>query len=141
MKLTVDSSQVTFLPTSKSRGQLPAPIVNGRGDSFWKWTDFQLWRVRDLDLGLGHTAYRRASLIDIYLHAKFHWNRRNFLWNDGHTHVGYISTYVRTFETGFIRSTMLKSRPNNTVETLARKIDVWFKKTAAMKRSNASVSG
>ena len=26
----------------------------------------------DLDLGLGHTAYRHASLIDLYLLAKFH---------------------------------------------------------------------
>jgi len=28
--------------------------------------------ARDLDLGSGHTVYRRASLIDRYLHAKFH---------------------------------------------------------------------
>ena len=34
--------------------------------------DFQLSRDRDLDLGSGHTAYRRASLIDVYLHAKLH---------------------------------------------------------------------
>ena len=33
--------------------------------------------ARDLDLGSGHTAYRRTSLIDLYLHAKFHWNWRN----------------------------------------------------------------
>ena len=26
----------------------------------------------DLDLGSGHTAYRRASLIDLYLGTKFH---------------------------------------------------------------------
>ena len=26
----------------------------------------------DLDLGLGHTAYQRASVIDLYLHTKFH---------------------------------------------------------------------
>jgi len=26
----------------------------------------------DLDLGSGYTAYRRASLIDRYLHVKFH---------------------------------------------------------------------
>jgi len=26
----------------------------------------------DLDLGSGHTAYRRASLIDLYLHTEFH---------------------------------------------------------------------
>ena len=28
--------------------------------------------LSDLDLGSGHTAYRRASLIDLYLHTKFH---------------------------------------------------------------------
>jgi len=39
-----------------------------------KWPDFQHTgaRVLDLDLGSGHTAYRRALLIDLYLHAKFH---------------------------------------------------------------------
>jgi len=26
----------------------------------------------DLDLGSGHTAYHRASVIDLYLHTKFH---------------------------------------------------------------------
>jgi len=26
----------------------------------------------DLDVGSGHTAYRRASLIDLYLHTEFH---------------------------------------------------------------------
>jgi len=30
-------------------------------------------RARELDLGSGHNAYRRASLIDLYLlQAKFH---------------------------------------------------------------------
>jgi len=66
---------------------LLAPIVNGGGDTFWKWMDFQLWRTRDLDLGSGHTAYRRASFFDLYVHAKFHWNRSNFLWTDVRTHV------------------------------------------------------
>ena len=83
-----------------------APIVNGRGDSFWKRPDFLLWRARDLDLGSGHTAYRRASLIDLYLHTKFNWNQRNILWMDGHTDV-------RTFATGFIRSPLSKSRRPN----------------------------
>jgi len=68
---------------------------------FEKWPDFQLSRARDLDFGSGHTAYRRASLMDLYLHAKFHWNRRNFLWTDGRTHV-------RTYETSFVRSTLSK---------------------------------
>jgi len=81
-------------------GQLPAPIVNGGGDSLWKWLNFRLSRARDLDLESGHTAHCHASLIDVYLRIKFHWNQRNFLWTDG-----------RTFETHFIRSTW-RSRPN-----------------------------
>ena len=28
--------------------------------------------ARDLDLGSSHTAHRHASLIDLYLHTKFH---------------------------------------------------------------------
>jgi len=38
--------------------------------------------THDLDLGSGHTAYHRASVIDLYLHIKFHWNWKNFLWTD-----------------------------------------------------------
>ena len=55
---------------------------------------FELSRARDLDLdlGSGHTAYRRASLIDLYLYTEFHSNRRNFLWTDGRTE----RTYGRT---------------------------------------------
>ena len=34
--------------------------------------DFHLSRAHDLDLGSDHTAYHRASLIDLYLHTKFH---------------------------------------------------------------------
>jgi len=66
-------------------GHLPAPIVNGGGDRFWKWKEFKLQRALDLDLGSGHTACRRASLIDLYLHTKCHSNPRNFLWTDGRT--------------------------------------------------------
>jgi len=114
MGLTVDSY---LLPTSKSRDTEtgtkftnPAPIRfrycpltyesvvicqphhSWGGDSLWKWPIFRLSRARDLDLdlGSGHTAYHHASLIDLYLHTKFHWNRRNFLWTDGRT-------YARTF--------------------------------------------
>jgi len=29
-------------------------------------------RDLDLDLGSGHTAYRHASLVDLYIHTKFH---------------------------------------------------------------------
>ena len=110
MGLTVDSY---LLPTSKSRdtktkikikimprkvlgvppnliirGHLPAPVINGGGDSPWKWSNFRLSWARDLDLDLGscHTAYHHASFGDLYLHTKFHWNQRNFLWRtDGRT--------------------------------------------------------
>ena len=43
--------------------------------------------ARDLDLGAGHTAYCYASLVDLYLHTKFHSNRRNLLWTDGLTDI------------------------------------------------------
>jgi len=33
---------------------------------------FRLSGARDLDLGSGHTAHRHASLVDLYLHTKFH---------------------------------------------------------------------
>jgi len=59
--------------------------------------------ARDLDLRSGHTAYHHASVIDLYLYIKCHWNRRNFSWTD-----------KQTFETHFIRSTR-RSRPNNYV--------------------------
>jgi len=72
-------------PNLRIRGHLPAPIINGRRDSLLKWPNFQLSRACDLDLGSGHIAYGHASLIDIYLHAKFHWYRRNFLWTDERT--------------------------------------------------------
>jgi len=33
-------------------------------------------RDLDLDFGSGHTSYCRASVIELYLHIKFHWNRK-----------------------------------------------------------------
>jgi len=33
------------------------------------------------------TAYRHASVIDLYLHTKFHWNQRNFLWTATYCHL------------------------------------------------------
>jgi len=66
-------------------------IVNGRGDRVGKVQFLELHRCRDLDLDLqsGHTAYLHASLIDLYVHTKFHWNRKDFV--DGRT---YIRTYL-----------------------------------------------
>ena len=36
--------------------------------------EFPTFKARDLDLdlGLGHTAYCHASLVDLCLHTKFH---------------------------------------------------------------------
>jgi len=72
-------------------GHLPAPIVNGGGDRPGKVQVSGLQKPRDLDLdlGSGHTAYRRVSVIDLYLHPKCHWNRKNFVdgCTDGRTNV------------------------------------------------------
>jgi len=38
----------------------------------------------DLDLGSGHTAYRRASLIDLYLRTKFHRDRKKIFFESHH---------------------------------------------------------
>jgi len=55
-------------------GHWPAPIVNGKVDRFGKWKELQLSGTHDLDLdvGSGHVAYRRAPMIALYLHMKFH---------------------------------------------------------------------
>ena len=47
----------------------------------WRSTPLEwlsITRDPDLDLGSGHMAYGRASVIDLYLHTKFHWNWKNF---------------------------------------------------------------
>jgi len=70
--------------------------------------DFQLSRARvlDLDLRAGHTANRRASLIDLYLQAKFIKIEGTFCgWTDVRMDDG------RIFETHFIRST--QKNPTN----------------------------
>ena len=51
--------------TMSGQGHVPAPIINGGGDSLSKWLNFRLSRARDLDLdlGLGHTAVCIPSCI------------------------------------------------------------------------------
>jgi len=56
---------------------LPAAIVNAEEIdlekcNFWNFRGLAPPRDLDLDLGSGHTAYLRASGIDLYLHTKFH---------------------------------------------------------------------
>ena len=51
------------------------PTVSGLSEFPFRYYIFvikRLSRARDLDLGSGHTAYRHASLVNLYLHAKFH---------------------------------------------------------------------
>ena len=50
----------------------PAAIVNGGRDRHRKVQFSEFKKPHDLDLGSGDTAYRPASLIDLYLHTKFH---------------------------------------------------------------------
>ena len=38
----------------------------------------------DLDLGSGHTAYRHASLIDVYLRTKFHRDQKKKFFESHH---------------------------------------------------------
>jgi len=55
-------------------------VVNGGGDRVGKWQFSELHRRRDLDLDLesGHTAYHRASLIDLYVHTKIEIGKKLF---------------------------------------------------------------
>jgi len=59
--------------------------------NFWNFRS-----PRDLYLGSGHMAYCNGSLIDLYLHTKFYWNRKNSV--DGRTYrCTYHWAYVRTY--------------------------------------------
>jgi len=48
----------------------------------------------DRDLGSGHTAYRRASLIDLYIRTKFHWDRKNKFFEGHHWGFGQVQSHV-----------------------------------------------
>ena len=48
----------------------------------------------DLYLGSGHTAYRRASLIDLYLRTKFHWDRKKNFFESHHWGFGQVQSHV-----------------------------------------------
>jgi len=84
-------------------GQLPAAVVNGGGDSFCKWKNFQILRARGLDLhlGSGYTAY-----------VVHHSSTSTYIPNFIEIEKKLLCTNGRTIETSFIRST-LKSRPNS----------------------------
>jgi len=73
-------------------------------------------RDLDLDLGSGHMAYRRASVMDLYLHTHFTEIRKNFLWTDVRMYEHrYVPTDGRTLPPLMLlghRSTR-RSRPKN----------------------------
>ena len=50
--------------------------------------------LSDLDLGSGHTTYRRASLIDLYLCTKFHWDRKKNFFESHHWGFGQVQSHV-----------------------------------------------
>ena len=128
----VDSSLVTFLPSSKSRDTKTRPNIKNASrskldlpyfknqwsvaSSHCNWQRRQRLKIEGFPTLkgswpwpiLGHTAHCRASLIHLYLHAKFHWNQRSFFVD----RRMYVWTGRQKFETGFIRST-LKSPPEN----------------------------
>jgi len=65
----------------------------------WQSTPLEwLSSIRDLelDIGSGHTAYRHASLTELYLHIKFHWNQRKKTFC-GRTIRRYLSKFKVTW--------------------------------------------
>ena len=71
---------------------MPVANVNDGGDRPRKvqFSEIQKPYDLDLDLGSGHTAYGRASVIDLYLNTKFHRNREETFLDE--------RTYGRTNE-------------------------------------------
>jgi len=61
-------------------------VDNGSNrDSYTAQFWLSMTRDPNLDPRLGHITYHCASLIDLYLHNKFHSNQKNSLCMDGHT--------------------------------------------------------
>jgi len=48
----------------------------------------------DLDFGSGHTAYRRASVINLYLRTEFHWDRKKHFFESHHWGFGQVQSHV-----------------------------------------------
>jgi len=65
---------------------MPVLIINGGADRLGKGRFSELQKPRDLALALGHTAYRHASVVDLYVHTKiFIEIGQTFCgWTDGH---------------------------------------------------------
>jgi len=65
---------------------MPVLIINGGADRLGNVRFSELQKLRDLDLGLGRTSYRHASVIDLYVHTKFSL-KSDKLFVDGRTDV------------------------------------------------------
>ena len=65
----------------------------------------------DLDFGSGHTAYRRASLIDLYLRTEFHWGRKRKFFEGHNWSFGQVQSHV-TQKLGQIS----KNRPDQNLD-------------------------
>jgi len=83
-----------------------------------QFSEFQTPRDLDLNLESGQTAYHHISLIDLYVHTKFHWKRTNFLWTNVRTD-GRTYGWTDISPSNVIRSTR-RSRPNNTLSPTQR---------------------
>jgi len=86
-------------PNLRIRGHLPAPVINGGGDSVWKWVKFSTFKCSWPWPWIGSYCIPHASVVDLYLHTKFHWNRRNFVDGraDGHLRPSLIGRLVGVY--------------------------------------------
>jgi len=102
-------SNLDLCPSLRISGQLPAPIVNGGGDTF------EIGRISNFQ-GLVTLTFYRVILHFVH-HSSTSTYTPNFIENEksfcGRTYTYVVCTYVRTDgRTHFIRSTQ-KSRPKN----------------------------
>jgi len=50
----------------------------GGENRIWNQLFLHISHLHDVDLALGHTAYHCVSIINIYLHTKYHSNHKTF---------------------------------------------------------------
>jgi len=80
-------------------GCFPSVMKHG-GDRLWNRAFLHISHLCDVDLWSRHMAYHHVTLINLYLHTKFHPNRRTFLRTDGGM---YERTTIETCLLGQLR--------------------------------------